>query len=162
MVRATDPHYLKHVTDVMRSEFDRIGITVTDFKTEAHHQHYHSISRASAIDMGVKLSIEFVCDENQMKEMESLCHVARREHRRTPIPPPVTLFGQEDIDAIYNMEYEVETFYRCIMSLSVTGGSMNRFVEQFRKSTDKLFVKMESIAFDEEVTKMLTTNEYNI
>lgn len=164
-----DPGYFNYVHDIIKQEFNRIGVKLLNVNIEQNYNPIPIQTLASPQPTYMHgrntatMLVEFMCTEKQFPYLKPFCNKAVTERVSRELysdvswgPRQATMWNPDK-----QIEYEVDVFMKCEMALHL-GGSMDSFVDEFRKTTDKLFYAMESKAFDEEVDKMLANkDEYN-
>jgi len=167
MARVDEPGYMSYVFDTIKRELNLIGIHVDNMNIREDHN-YGSIHSASSyhpmhqqVGGGVVAEIEFSCSEDDFVYLRPF--VQQAEMRRERIPGPVGLYNvRQEFNLEQQFSIHEETRCICVMKLHATGGSMNDFIESFRKGTEELRYAVESKKFDNEVDKMLREeDEYN-
>ena len=152
---------LQTVYEMMRTEFDSLGIQLTNVDVEQSQQHYGMAVSSYYPSQAHIMTISFTCSQEELNYLRPF--VGSAEFRDIPMPPPVSLVRdvQTMWDPVYAREFEYQRVCDCKLQLQVTGGSMEPFITSFRKETEKLRYVMESKRFDDEVDRMLTEDEYN-
>lgn len=166
MARITDPGYLPWVIDSIKKEFERVGVHVVNFNIENEHDTIYSLGNYHPIgarEMRAKMTASFTCNESEFKYLQPFCYHAEKTYIKSIIPEDISLWGTGtgSHDAFHAAKSKIEIVYDCEMILHITGGGLDSFIDQFREQTDKLYEAMQSKAFDEEVEKLLTEDEYN-
>lgn len=157
MALVINSDYQSHVYNLLVKEMREIGIHVTSYTVKYDNEVNNSFFNRAR---NMIAQFEFTCNEDQIEYMRPFAYIVNAEHKIKP--PPVELFTEYGPVRLPDSlpKIEVEKEYRCVMMLTLTGGTMDNFLAQFREQTEKLRYAAYSKNFDEEVEDALT-DEYN-
>ena len=150
-----DRDYITHIQEVLYGEFKRIGMEIKNLNVKMEHHPIHIGGRYQPVAHKMNstiMSVNFDCNEEQFKYLRPF--IDSYNARQTLIYPDVSWSTRAELPI--QIHAESETIFDSTMILHLTGGSMKTWIESFREATEKLFYKIESREFDEEVIKTLS------
>lgn len=142
---------VRYIKDALDDEFKRIGIpiNVINVSIDRYHQHINLPYGTSIMEF------QFYCNELQYQCLAPFIKRAEREdvaiYQDTCLSTHYQVLDQSRCEPL-----KTKTRYNCYITMQLTYVSMQAFIESFRETTNKLFIDIESKAFDEEVVKVLS------